>query len=173
MFHLVKTLIFFCCCCCTQVNWYSSAFSLQENNFSFTTEWKSFRVCWGQSATLQLTLCCGVKICNHDLFCMFLTLTSNLTHLENSWIWPPLIFKNNIIYSQLILFFSLPKMMTLVLMLQVKGKTLVDGQIFPIFLGKVALKNTDCKIFQKCLDLKTLCKYKLLLLLLLYKFKQH
>lgn len=58
-------------------------------------------------------------------------------------------------------------------MLQVKGETLVDGQIFPTFLGKVAPKNIDCKIFQKGLDLKTLCKYKLLLLLLLYKSKQH
>lgn len=41
-------------------------------------------------------------------------------------------------------------------------------------LGEVASKNIDCKMFQKLLDFKTLCTYKLLLLSLLWnKFKQH
>lgn len=87
-----------------------------------------------------------------DWFYMFLT--SNLTCLENSCIWPALIFKPNIISSQLILFFSLPKIVNLVVMLQVKSKTLVNGQI--LILGKVPPRNIDCKIFWKFLDFKML-----------------
>lgn len=39
-------------------------------------------------------------------------------------------------------------------MLQVKSKTLVNGQI--LILGKVVSKNIDCKIFLKFLDFKML-----------------
>jgi len=61
--------------------------------------------------------------------------------------------------------------MSLVLILQVKSNTLVDGQI--LILGKWLLKILT-KIVQEVLNFKSLHTCKLLLLLLLLnKFKKH